>query len=232
MSAPKKLMHPDGQCCTNPTLLRWWVWFQEAWCRERGELARDMYARGKALEQLRGDAFDPFAVQRVCGEANAIGQAVMSRRAHAQRVAAAHGVPWPADDGWQPAETCQARKGDLVLSRSDEPNYWSVAVQREQQGLPAATIRFTFGVVGSASRGGLIKSVQEIGWGDELLDQRAVPMTAQRAWLMPRAWVDMDGALRAAKAHHYPNHPGQPMPFESFEEALAAVRPYLRGESA
>jgi hypothetical protein len=92
-----KLPHPDGECCTRPDLLVWWVLFQEAWCRERLEVARAMYERGKALEHA--EPYDPLLVQHVCGTANAIAQQATMRRAHAQRVANGHGVPWPEKEG-------------------------------------------------------------------------------------------------------------------------------------
>jgi hypothetical protein len=93
--ARTKLMHPGWECCTKPDLLRWWVWFEEAWCRERMAIARDMYKSAEPLRHVIGGAYNPFLIQAICGEANALAQGVMMRRTHAQRVAEAHGIPWP-----------------------------------------------------------------------------------------------------------------------------------------
>lgn len=84
--------HPGSPCCENPELLAWWVRFQEAWCRERFEVANDMYQRGqesRVADGINGDA------QHLCFIANSISQEALIVQGHAERVAAAHRVPWP-----------------------------------------------------------------------------------------------------------------------------------------
>lgn len=136
----------------------------------------------------------------------------------------------------------KARKGDLVLVEQVSRNYWSVAAVQEAKAagrkLPETETSYQFGVVDSATRDGVIKTWREVGYGDDLLTGgRALPFLTfdsfVRCWVLSAKKVDVDAVLRAAKAHHWPGHPGQPKPFDSFDEAqqiaLAAARPVNPG---
>jgi hypothetical protein len=90
---------------------------------------------------------------------------------------------------------------------------------------------YEFGVVASATRDGVAKTWCGVGWGDNLIsDGCAQPVASRlvsRYWVLSAKEIDVDGVLRAARAHHWPNHPGQPMPFASLDDAKAAARPHL-----
>jgi hypothetical protein len=116
-----------------------------------------------------------------------------------------------------------ARKGDLVLIETSTRVY--------VVGQPSITrTEYQFGVVASATREGIVKSWQQIGWGDELLSGVAHPIDRtvgfRKAYVLPSAEIDVTAALQAAKAHHWPGHPGQPMPFDSLNDARECVRPF------
>jgi hypothetical protein len=91
---------------------------------------------------------------------------------------------------------------------------------------------YVFGVVASATRDGVAKTCRSVVYGDDLIAggyaQQVNSRLVSRFWVLSANDVDVAGVLRAAKAHHWTGHPGQPMPFDSLDEAKAAARPYLR----
>lgn len=128
-------------------------------------------------------------------------------------------------------EKVTVRKGDLILVERVSRNSYSVAAHLEAKAagceLPSSDTSYTFGVVASATRDGIVKTWQAVGYRDELLSTYAQPIgTGERHWTMPRKAVDISAVLAAAKAHHWPGHPGQPRPFATLEEATAVARSF------
>lgn len=129
----------------------------------------------------------------------------------------------------------KARKGDLILVEETRANHYSVAAVREAEAkgrtLPSATTTYAFGVVASATREGVAKSWFPVGYGDETVSAYATLITqrfgsAPRTWVMSRKEIDVAAVMEAAKAHHWPGHPGQPQSFETFDDACAIARPH------
>jgi hypothetical protein len=112
----------------------------------------------------------------------------------------------------------KARKGDLVLVEVLNRTYVIGAGTSERT-------EYRYGVVHSATRDGQIKTWSELGFGDQLHSDYGQPLRG-RSWVLPKADVDVESVLKAAKAHHWPDHPGQPMPFDSFDAARDVARPY------
>lgn len=124
-----------------------------------------------------------------------------------------------------------ARKGDLILVETVHRDYVI------GQGARVST-EYQFGVVASATRDGMVKTWAAVGWGDDLVSTdfrgRWVGQDIARAaryWVVPKADVDVDGVLAAAKAHHWPGTPGQPKEYDSLDEARAVAKQHRR-ESA
>lgn len=113
-----------------------------------------------------------------------------------------------------------ARKGDLVLVEDVSHDYVAGVGRSER-------VSYQFGVVASATRDGLVKSFRSIGWGDDLLSESAELLRGRRCVVASRSdLTSVEGVLVSAKAHHWPGHPGQPMPFDSVEDARDVVRPF------
>jgi hypothetical protein len=123
-----------------------------------------------------------------------------------------------------------ARKGDLILVGTVHSSYVIGEGHSE-------TLSYSFGVVASATRAGLAKTMRQVGYGDELLSSAAVPVPEQsfrdkRVYIVARDAIDVDGVLRAAKAHHWPGHPGQPKAFDTLSEARECARPFAHDAAA
>jgi hypothetical protein len=130
-----------------------------------------------------------------------------------------------------PALEAKARKGDLILIETVTRNSYSVAARMEAKAagreLSQEDTTYTFGVVASATREGYVKSWSSVGYGDELVSTYAMPIgTKERRWVVGQKDIDVPAAMKAAKAHHWDGHPGQPQPFDSLKEATDTVRPF------
>lgn len=130
----------------------------------------------------------------------------------------------------------KARKGDLILVERVSHNHWSLAAREEAKAagrtLADTDITYEFGIVASATRDGVAKTWQSLGYGDALLSGYAEDVKSRlvnRYWIQPAKRVDVEAVLRAAKAHHWPNHPGQPKAFDTLDEAKAVAKPHLKG---
>lgn len=136
------------------------------------------------------------------------------------------------------AEPTKARKGDLILVERVSHNHWSLAAYEEARAagrtLPDTETDYTFGVVASATRDGVAKTWHSVGWGDELVStgyaQPVASRLVNRYWIQPAKQVDVEAVLRAAKAHHWPNHPGQPRAFDTLDEAIEVAKAHRIGE--
>jgi hypothetical protein len=121
--------------------------------------------------------------------------------------------------------TCRIRKGDLILVERVDRDYYT-----DGFGVIERT-SYEFGVVAAATRDGVAKTWCGVGWGDNLIsDGYAQPVASRsisRHWVLSAKEIEVEGVLRAAKAHHWPNHPDQPMPFASLDDAKAAARPHV-----
>ena len=114
--------------------------------------------------------------------------------------------------------TC--RKGDLIIVEHTTHDYVIGQGRTER-------VEFRVGVVASATRDGVAKSWFDIGWGDELLSGYAQPVrSGDRARVVSAKEIDVPAVLAAAKEHHWPGHPGQPMPFGSLDEVRDLARPF------
>lgn len=115
----------------------------------------------------------------------------------------------------------KARKGDLILVGIVHSAYVIGEGHTE-------SLDYTYGVVASATRGGVVKTYYAAGYGDALLSKhaQAVPLSA-RVYTMPSTEIDVMGVIGAAKAHHWPGHPGQPRGFDTLSEARALAQPFL-----
>lgn len=131
--------------------------------------------------------------------------------------------------------TTKARKGDLILVETVSRNYYSHAAYEEAKAagrtLPTTTTKYEFGVVDSATREGFVKTWRAVGYGDALTSdgytQKIVTYPIERWWVMTAKTIDVEGVLRAAKAHHWPGHPGQPKAFDTLDEAKQVAKPFL-----
>lgn len=115
----------------------------------------------------------------------------------------------------------KARKGDLVLVERTERSYAIGQPTTERT-------TYTFGVVHSATREGVVKTWSPVGYGDQLVSDYGQQIGRDTAYVMPKSDIDVTGVLGAAKAHHWPGHPGQPQPFDSLDAAKNAARPFKR----
>ena len=129
------------------------------------------------------------------------------------------------------SETSPARKGDLILVEyRSRPHYTArVLVEAKARGrtLPDVQTEYVFGMVASTTRDGEVRTWRETGFGDQLLMTAAQQIGRDRHWVLSAKMIDVAAALTAAKAHHWPGHPGQPQSFETFEQAHQAVLPLL-----
>jgi hypothetical protein len=119
----------------------------------------------------------------------------------------------------------KARKGDLILVGTVHASY-GIGQGREE------ALSYDFGVVVSATRAGLAKSWRRLGYGDDLLESAAVPVPEQalrdkRVYVVSAVAIDVDAVLRAAKAHHWPDRPGQPRGFDTLSGARECARPFV-----
>ena len=112
-----------------------------------------------------------------------------------------------------------ARKGDLIVVECVSHSY---AVK----GPRTVNTTYRVGVVASATRDGQVKTWQANGYGDQLLSGYPQPIRYDHNWTTSAKEIDVDGALGAAKAHHWEGHPGQPQDFDTLEEVRVALRPF------
>jgi hypothetical protein len=126
----------------------------------------------------------------------------------------------------------KARKGDLILVEQITRNFWSLDTRTEAQAagreLPEVETSYTFGVVASATKDGQVKTWYAVGWGEDLVSVCHQPIGYGRRWVVSTKDIDVESALRLAKEHHWPGHPGQPRSFATFDEAKHAVAPAAR----
>jgi hypothetical protein len=115
----------------------------------------------------------------------------------------------------------KARKGDLIVVERAERSY--VIGQPSTE-----TTTYHVGIVHSATREGDVKTWCALGYGDELVSPYGQTVKYARRWVMPAKEIDVDAALRAAKAHHWEGHPGQPKPFDSLDAVKETLRPAKR----
>lgn len=120
----------------------------------------------------------------------------------------------------------KARKGDLVLVERTEHVYYTDKPSTDRT-------TYEFGMVHSATREGVVKTWSSLGYGEQLVSEYGRPLTRhEKAYMMPKAEIDVEAVLWAAKAHHWPGHETQPMPFDSFETAREIARPHRKQVAA
>lgn len=124
----------------------------------------------------------------------------------------------------------KTRRGDLVLIERTERTY-GIGVPSTER------ITYSFGVVASATRDGVMKSWYSVAYGDGDQSpvseyQQVLTRNERAAYVVPKASIDVMAVMWAAKAHHWPDHPGQPMPFDSVDVAREIARPHRKQVAA
>ncbi len=105
-----------------------------------------------------------------------------------------------------------ARKGTLIVAEENSRTYSTVADTSH-------TARsYRLGVVSSATRGGGVRTWQDIATGDAPKPMRGA------FWVVPAEVATVAKAAEIAKAHCWPGHPNQPKAFDSLEDIKAALR--------
>lgn len=113
----------------------------------------------------------------------------------------------------------------MVLVHHEHSSYW--VNDEPGKGHSVESDDFTIGVVTSVTREGIVKRFRTAGWGTD----RPGPADKQfRGKVYMAPGIDPEAALEAAKAHTWPGHPEQPMPFRSLEEVRAVLRPVREAE--
>lgn len=83
------------------------------------------------------------------------------------------------------------------------------------------------GRVTSITRERLAKRVEIPGYsGSWLTVELNGTLGYGRTWIEPKANVDVERALEAVRAHHWPGHPDSPMPFETLAEIVELLRSF------
>lgn len=111
-----------------------------------------------------------------------------------------------------------ARRGDLVAV---------VTVDRMVViGQPATTrTRVEVGTVTNITRDGAVRKYRPV-WSDHPVDLSR--SRHECLYVLAADRIDVPAALDVARAHCWPGHPDQPMPFESVDELRDALRPLVR----
>lgn len=107
-----------------------------------------------------------------------------------------------------------AKRGDLAVIVSTDRTF--IIGQPAQE-----RTRVECGVVRSITRDGLVRKVETV-WGG-LIEPRGQVLIA------PAATIDVEVAMQIAREHHWPNHPGQPMPWDSVRECKESLRRAVLG---
>lgn len=120
------------------------------------------------------------------------------------------------------APVVKARKGDLIVVERTECDF--------VLGQPTERTTYQLGMVASATREGVVKSWFRPGYGDQLVNeyQSVLARNERAAYVVPKSGIDVAAVLTAAKDHHWPGHPGQPMPFDTVEEVREIARPHRK----
>jgi hypothetical protein len=120
----------------------------------------------------------------------------------------------------------KARRGDVVLIVRTTRDYIIGQAARERTDC-------SFALVSSITRDGMVKKVRRIAYGSDVLESAPSDLGLHdRVYVLPATDVDVTGLLAAAKAHHWPDHPNQPMPFGGVDEARELARPFRKEVAA
>lgn len=118
------------------------------------------------------------------------------------------------------AAPVKARRGDLAVLVSVRQDF--VIGQGSSVSTQVDVVQ-----VASVTREGVVKAVRSV-WRDSTpLPLARWPHANPQVLLVSRDRIDVEAALTAARAHAWPGHPDQPMPFDSVEEARDLLRPFL-----
>ena len=108
----------------------------------------------------------------------------------------------------------RAKRGDCVAVVRTERTYYIGQPNTERTSV-------VVGRVTSTTRDGVVKGLEDCqgyAMGDP---------GAHRTLIIPADKVSPDDVMRVAREHHWPDHPGQPMPWDTVEALREALRPFL-----
>lgn len=114
-----------------------------------------------------------------------------------------------------------AKRGMVLVHHETQRDYVTGQPVTERE-------TFSIGQVTSVTRDGIVKRFRGVSWGEacewSATDQDGPAGRHFRGRVLLAPDIDPAAAVRAAKAHHWPGHPGQPMPFSSLREVRDALR--------
>jgi hypothetical protein len=117
------------------------------------------------------------------------------------------------------SDFARAARGDLiVVERTTSVTFHAPTFRTERR------VEYVVGRVTNITRDGLVKKYAPVGLGEAPVELR----TGDRTRIAAKASIDVDGALDAARAHHYDGHPNHPKPFDSLEEVRALLAPFRK----
>lgn len=118
------------------------------------------------------------------------------------------------------ARITRARRGDAVVIQQHRVTYMISQPSQEHDD-------FEVGIVTGISRDGMVRKWRSAWYGADGAGV-AIPERRSGLWLLPAAEFDVTAVIEAARAHCWPGHPDQPMPFASLGEVRKAMRPCRR----
>jgi hypothetical protein len=109
------------------------------------------------------------------------------------------------------------RKGDLAVIKRTRSDVGAAGTSTQG---PRTT--YEIGTVLSVNVRGIVQSARSLYGGTIKRGQYAVDDIIYES----SKRVDVAAAIAAARRHHYPGHPGQPMDYESLGDVTRAFMPY------
>lgn len=110
-----------------------------------------------------------------------------------------------------------ARRGDLIAVTRTSRDH---VIGRGS----TTTTRVDVGVITSVTRDGLAKAWCPIG----STTPRSLDTRHEQWKIIEAHRVRVEGVIAMVRAHHWPGHPGQIMPFDSEDELREALIPHLK----
>lgn len=115
----------------------------------------------------------------------------------------------------------QAKRGDLIV-RVSTPHTHTIGAATDTRK------RVEILEVTNVTRDGMVKAARDIAYDNRAAIPRERWLNVEQVYVIPAADVDKPAVVAAVKAHHYPGHPDQPMPFASVAEVKALLRQHRK----
>jgi hypothetical protein len=138
-------------------------------------------------------------------------------------------TPAPAPAGVAKKTTAKPRRGDLVIIEKNTPYTTTdgngpARTQHEKE--------YELMQVTGMTRDGRIRTVSSVRYEGEIFPENLDRMlyTTGRRWILPAAEIDVTAAIKAARAHTYPNSDSM-RAWPSLDAARDAVRPALKNQA-